>query len=85
MVGSLERDKMVKALCSVIALVVFIVMLFLLQRFPDTIFQSFVSVLSFNPPHSHLLSSSGHPPNSAVNFLHGLNLTSNLSHTVLGH
>ncbi len=52
-VGSLESDKMVKALCSVIALVVFVVTLFLLQRFPDTIFQSFVSVLSFNPPHRH--------------------------------
>jgi flagellin-like protein len=45
-VGSLERDKMVKALSSVIALVVFVVMLFLLQRFPDTIFHSFVSVES---------------------------------------
>jgi hypothetical protein len=76
---------MVKALCSVIALVVFVVTLVLLQRFPDTIFQSFVLVLSFNPPHRHLLSSSGYPPNLAVNLLRGLNSTSNLSHTVLGH
>jgi hypothetical protein len=84
MVGSFERDKMVKVLCSVIALVMFVVTLFLLQCFPDTIFQSFVLVLSFNPPHRHLLSSSGYPPNSAVNLLRGLNLTSNLSHTILG-
>ncbi len=84
MVGSLERDKMVKALCSVIVLVVFFVTLFLLQRFPDTIFQSFVLVLSFNPPHRHSLSSSGYPPNLAVNLLRGLNLTSNSSHTILG-
>ncbi len=84
MVGSMERDKMVNALCSVIALVVFVVTLVLLQHFPDTIFQSFVSVLSFNPPHRHLLSSSRYPPNLAVNLLHGLNLTSNSSHTVLG-
>ncbi len=84
MVGSLERDKMVKALCSVIALVVVVVKLFLLQCFPDTIFHSFVLVLSFNPPRRHLLSSSGYPPNSAVNLLCGLNSTSNSSRTVLG-
>ncbi len=84
MVGLLERDKMVNALCSVIALVVFVVTLFLLQPFLDTIFQSFVSVLSFNPPHRHLLSSSRYPPNSAVNLLHGLNSTSNSLHTILG-
>jgi hypothetical protein len=84
MVGLLERDKMVKALCSVIALVVFIVTLFLLRRFPDTIFQSFVLVLSFNPPHCHLLSSSGYPPNLAVNLLRGLKSTSNSLHTILG-
>ncbi len=75
---------MVKALCSVIALVVFVVKLFLLQRFLDTIFQSFVSVLSFNPPHRHSLSSSGYPLNLAVNLLRGLNSTSNLLYTVLG-
>ncbi len=84
MVGLFERDKMVEALCSLIALVVFVVTLFLLRRFPDTIFHAFVSVLSFNPPHRHSLSSSGYPPNLAVNLLRGLNLTSNLSHTVLG-
>jgi hypothetical protein len=75
---------MVKALCSVIALVVFVARLFLLQRFLDTIFHSFVLVLSFNPPHHHSLSSSGYPPNLAVNLLCGLNLTSNLLHTILG-
>ncbi len=85
MAGLLERDKMVKALCSVIELVVFVVTLFLLQCFPDTIFQSFVSVLSFNLPHRHLLSSSGYPPNLAVNLLRGLNSASNLLHTILGH
>jgi hypothetical protein len=84
MVGLLERDKMVNALCSVIVLVVFVVMLVLLQRFLDTIFQSFVLVLSFNPPHHHSLSSSEYPSNLAVNLLRGLNLTSNSLHTILG-
>jgi hypothetical protein len=84
MVGLLERDKMVNALCSVITLVVFVVVFVLLQCFPGTILQSFVSVLSFNPPYRHLLSSSGYIPNSAVNSLHGLNLTSNPLHTILG-
>jgi hypothetical protein len=84
MVGLLKMDKMVKALCSVIALVVFVVALYLLQCFLDTIFQSFVLVLSFNPPHRHLLSSSGYPPNLAVNLLCGLNSTSSSSHTILG-
>ncbi len=68
MVGLLERDKMVKVLCSVKALVVFVVTLFSLQRFLDTIFHSFVLVLSFNPPHCHSLSSSGYPPQLGCEF-----------------
>jgi hypothetical protein len=66
--GVVGKGQDGEALCSVIDLVVFFVTLFLLQRFLDTIFHSFVLVLSFNPPHHCLLSSSGYPPQLGCEF-----------------
>ena len=85
LVGLLERDKMLKALCSVTMLFFVTVILFLLQYLPFTTFHPSVSfVLSFNPPHRHLLSSSIFPPSLTVNLLQGLKSISNSSHTFLG-
>ena len=61
------------------------VILFLLHFLPVTAFHPSISfVLSFNPPHRHLLSSSRYPPSLAVNLLRGLNSISNSLHTALG-
>ena len=84
-VGSLESDKMEKALCSVTMMFFVTVILLLLHFLPVTTFHPSVSlVLSFNTPHRHSMSSSGYPPSLTVNLLRGLKSISNSSHNVLG-